>query len=287
MKTPWAILGATAAVCLAVAVSTIPTNREREETSVSSIPNPLPPGALSAASKTRVFFGHQSVGGNVISAIPTVYAASRVRPPQVVETAIPPADPGAGFLAHAAIGVNSDPASKLRSFEAAVRGPMGDAVDVALMKFCYVDIVAATDVEAVFDRYAELMLELERDYPDVRFLYATVPVTAERGWKRFKDTILGDAELGPAHNAARERYNRMVRERYAATGRLWDIATIESTPASGTRVGGELEGQPYLALYSGFASDPGHLNSVGSQRAATELLSLIAAHGSEPATDGS
>jgi hypothetical protein len=44
---------------------------------------------------------------------------------------------------------------------------------------------------------------------------------------------------------ARERYNTLVRERYGASGRLFDIARVESTTPSAERTTGEYEGRSY------------------------------------------
>ncbi len=119
---------------------------------------------------------------------------------------------------------------KFGDFTDGERRSLGDGVDVALLKLCYVDVVAGTDVDAVFAAYSALMDELERKHPSVRFLYTTVPLSTDRGWKSIVKSWIGrDDQMGPADNIARERYNELVRARYGASGRLFDIAAVEAT----------------------------------------------------------
>lgn len=69
------------------------------------------------------------------------------------------------------------------------------------------------------------MATLERDYPNVTFLYATEPpITA------------GDSDA--PNNIPRAVFNQLVRAQYAGTGRLWDVAAIESSTLDGRLVTG-------------------------------------------------
>jgi hypothetical protein len=239
-----------------------------------------PPGQitatdLEAAAATRVFFGHQSVGGNVIGGIPAAYSQNGATAPDIVQSSQPVARDS--VFAHDLIGQNTDPASKLTAFRQVLDSGVGDSVDVALMKFCYVDITADTDVTALFEEYRSTMAALQRDYPDVSFIYVTTPLTTERGWKASVKALLGkDDGMGPADNAAREQFNTMMRQEYGDTGRLYDLAAVESTAPDGTRITGSVDGRTYYALHDGYAADPGHLNSTGSDIAAAELLKTIA-----------
>lgn len=263
--------GATVVMLLAWLVAGLAGGAEVED----SRPVEAPRATLDSAAERRVFFGHQSVGGNVIDAIPTVFADAGVAPPPIVESAQPVRLSG-GFVAHALIGTNTDPLSKIRDFESILRGGVGDVVDTALMKLCYVDIDHTTDVEAVFDAYVESMARLERDYPDVTFLHSTVPLTTPRGLKSWARAQLGrDDHLGPRDNVAREAYNALVRAKYGPGGRLFDLARAESNPPGGQAVARSLGGAPYYDLQRAYASDAGHLNAVGASVVATELLTVI------------
>jgi lysophospholipase L1-like esterase len=207
----------------------------------------------------RVFFGHQSVGANVLDGISGVYQDFGVAAPAVNEGMPLPG----GSFGNVWIGTNEVPVSKLDELEGWLRErELGAGADVVLMKLCYLDVWRNTDVPAWFSRYRSTMQELERDFPNVTFLHVTTPVTT---WT---------AE----DNVARQRLNALMRAEYGPTGRLFDIARVESTRPDGTRVSGNWEGQVYYELYPGYTTDGGHLNADGQKVAATALLETIAAN---------
>ena len=231
----------------------------------------------------RVFFEHQSVGGNLMDAVPGVYAdlgmaAPRVTQVEAADDHVAPAvqHPGAGFLAHTYFGQNGDPMAKIHAFDARIRGGVGRQVDVAFMKFCYADITSDTDVDAVFQQYRKTMTGLERDFPDVTFLHVTTPLSTDPGWKSKVKKLIGqDPHMGPADNLARQRLNHLMRHEYPSD-ELFDLAAIESTEPGGARSGGTTSGERYYSLYDGYAADPGHLNQAGAAVATAHLLHLIA-----------
>ncbi len=212
---------------------------------------------LTRAAQMAVLFGHQSVGMNILDAVPGLYDARGVTAQPVLEW--PATEPAGGFVSHAYIGENGLPLSKIADFDAAVRS--GRRIEVAVMKLCFVDVTADTDIEAVFNRYRTTMADLGRDRPAVALIYATVPLT------------VGASQ----DNAARQRLNAMIRAQYAGTGRLFDLAAIESTRPDGTRV--TAGDGTYLTLYTAYASDEGHLNETGARRAAAGLMRIIAGAG--------
>jgi hypothetical protein len=230
---------------------------------------------LEKAARTRVFFGHQSVGMNILDGVAPVFSAHGVQAPPI-EQRRTATDAAGGFVAHALIGQNTDPLQKVQDFDAVIRGGMGEQVDVAVMKFCYIDITPDTDVEALFATYRDTITGLEKDYPRVTFIKATVPLTTEPGTLgRIKQRLSGNTGYGRAANATRERLNELIRREYPAD-HLFDLAAVESSTPQGARVSGRHQGQPYFALYSGYASDSGHLGPDGSQRAATAWLAAVA-----------
>lgn len=234
---------------------------------------------LEAAARTRVFFGHQSVGMNVIEGVGALYAARGAAAPPVAElgadTNIAVPSTGGGFLDHAYLGRNGDPLGKIRDFDTRMRSGLAQRVDVALFKFCYVDVTSDTDVDALFQVYRSTMAALERDYPHVTFLHVTTPLTTESGLKGKLKKLLGGGDQSAADNVARQHLNSLMRREYGGSG-LFDLAAIESTAPDGSRVTGSYEGQRYFALYGGYASDNGHLTTAGSEIAAARLLELVA-----------
>jgi hypothetical protein len=230
---------------------------------------------LARISRTRVFFGHQSVGMNVLGGVCGVYASHGLAAPAIeADGAAPGRD--RGFIDHAFIGENESPRRKIRDFDAKVRSGIGRYVDVALMKLCYVDIKSTTDVGALFTRYRETLGALERDFPRVAFVHVTVPLMTEPGQlSKLKSRLIGRARYGAADNAARERLNTLIRRAYAGD-RLFDLAAVESTAPDGRRTAGTYREQRYYHLYQGYAADPGHLNDEGARIAAAAWLHAVA-----------
>jgi len=230
---------------------------------------------LQKVARTRVFFGHQSVGNNILDGVPAVFTAHGVQAPPI-EQRRAAAETSGGFIAHSLIGENTKPLQKIQDFAAVLRGGMGQHVDVAVMKLCYVDITPSTDVDALFTAYRDTIAGLEKDFPGVTFVKATVPLTTRPGRvERLKLWLKSDDGYGGAANAVRERLNELIRKEYAG-GNLFDVAAVESTAPDGSRVSGHDDGRPFFAMFDGYAADPGHLNADGSQRAATAWLAAIA-----------
>ncbi len=220
---------------------------------------------IARASRVRVFFGHMSVGENILSGVTALSADRAAGAPQLVSFPLGgplPEVPQTGALVHTGIGDNGDPLGKLANFDRLLRSGLGDRVDVAVLKFCYIDINAGTDVDALARAYRTTLDTLERDYPQVTFLHSTAPLMAAPSG--LKDTV--KSWLGKDDNVARERYSALIRDAYPAD-RLFDIAAIEGTDPDGTR-------RP--ALYAGYTTDGGHLNEAASALVADEFLRLIA-----------
>jgi hypothetical protein len=239
-----------------------PTAQAQIRTEFSTTPLQPPTATdalLSPVTDMSIFFGHQSVGGNLLRGLEDVYADSS-RSVTIVETERPDGSPG--VLAHAFIGENREPLEKIQHFADIIRGGAGDVVDVAFMKLCYADVTEDTDILAVFDTYQRTMSDLERTYDDVRFLHVTVPLTC--------------AEPHPEDNVAREAFNTLIRDEYGDTGRVYDLAAIEATAPDGAIVQGEVEGSRYAALFEGYTHDCGHLNEQGRVIAALGLLDTLA-----------
>lgn len=232
---------------------------------------------LRAVASSRIFFGHQSVGSNVLGGLDALARDLAVPELKITETRSA-SEVVAGTMAHAHVGRNRDPQSKIDEFAAIMNGPMASAVQIALLKLCYIDVTASSDPAAVFDAYASTLDDLSRRHPGVTFLAVTVPLARDPGWKGVVKSWLGkNNDMGPADNVARQTFNQLLRERYAGTGRLFDIAAVEAAmdqaPTRRSRGGTE-----YYVLHEAFSSDPGHLNALGSRAAAAELVRTLAAN---------
>lgn len=223
---------------------------------------------LRRLSGLKLFFGHQSVGRNILDGLAETGAGLGSPAPAAVETKSA-ADVSRPAIYHAAIGANADPRSKIAEFGSILRSGMADEVDAAFMKFCYVDVDASTDVDALFREYRDAMAALKRDYPRLAIVHFTVPLTVdETGFKAAVKAVLGRGLRGHADNLAKERYNALLRAEYEGKEPVFDIARIEAGSASGKASSGRYRGAAYPAMRPEYSDDGGHLNAAGRRRVA-------------------
>lgn len=228
--------------------------------------------AAKALEGASIFFGHQSVGNNILDGVEALLASEGLSERLAVKRGVAALE-GPG-LYDAEIGENRDPVGKMADFEARLRAGMGKA-DAAFMKLCYVDVLDSTDLQALFKEYKAMVARIEAAHPRLRLLHFTVPLTvAESGAKASLKRALGKSV--DWDNRARAKYNGLLRAEYGATGRLFDLAMLEATDESGSYREYRSQGEAYLALRPAYAADEGHLNEAGSRRAAAALLSFLA-----------
>lgn len=247
------------------------------ESTVDGEPYEIPTASnaeLETIASSKVFFAHKSVGFNMMDAIPAVFADTAVTPPPVLETRN---EPTSAAIVHTEIGENGDPLGKIKEFDTILRSGMADAVDVAVLKLCYVDFRVGTDAEEIFDAYKETFDALASDYPDTAFVAATAPLTTERGPLGKLKGMLGKGDnLGPEHNVVREQFNALIRAEYSEAGELFDVAAIQSTNIDGDRMGGKYGGDHYFAMAKEYSSDPGHLNPDGATVVTSAFFAVLA-----------
>src|SRR4051794_9746643 len=222
----------------------------------------------------RIYFGHQSVGKNVLDGLQELSVAAGV-PLRIAE--LPRAadldGPGVG---HLFVPENGDPLRKLAEFKRALG--TGSQADVALVKFCYVDINADTDMRALFDAYRETVDELRAKNPRTTFVHVTLPLTTvQTGPKAWVKWLLGRAPYGTIENVKRDQYNTLLRRTYAGQEPIFDLARLESIAADGTQATVEWDGTVAPALVPAYSEDGGHLNRIGRLRAAEEFVRVLAA----------
>ncbi len=250
--------------------------------SASRVPMPTvtaTPGRLRPL-RSRVLFGVQSVGQDITKGVRPAFSKARVAEPKVT-TWNKARNSRGPVVATALIGRNGRAASKLRAFAALVNDAPRNSVDVAAMAFNYQDITADTDVYDLFRSYEDTMESVEGANPDITFLYSTAPVTSANSWRAVdRATVAGLGNVNqPAwqDNIARERFNALIRERYAQTGRLFDIAALQATIDDHKVSAKQHEDQWYYVMNPKLASDGKHLNREGSTRLARALMLLVLA----------
>ena len=230
--------------------------------------------------KGRVLFGVQSNGADISAGVRTAFSRANLSEPKVMswKKALTTKGP---LVATATIGRNGNPSTKLRAFAGLVNDAPRGSVNVALMAFNYQDVSANTDIDSVLQSYQETMESVEAANPDITFLYTTVPVTTSNSWREVNQSeVTGLSNVDqPAwqDNIARERLNWNLRERYASTGRLFDIAALQARIGGG-KVAAKLHEQPwYYVMNPGLSTDGKRLNEAGSVRLARELMQLVGA----------
>lgn len=223
----------------------------------------------------RIYFGHQSVGGNILDGMKQLALQSGV-PLRIVETQSAHAVKAA-TLGHIFVAENRNPFGKIKAFELAM-GPTSAGLDVAMLKFCYLDFSADTDAKALFSKYRAMIENLRTLNPHTTWVHITAPLTSvQTGPKAFIKNLLGLAPYGVRENLRREEYNALLRQEYAGREPFFDLAQLESTSEDGTNITVEWHGQNIPALANAYSDDGGHLNSKGQLRIASKFLSVIAA----------
>ena len=222
----------------------------------------------------KVFFGHQSVGNNIVAGLEQwakkcnkeIFVVDSRDPDKIINP----------MLIHSKIGRNMQPETKIADFVGVMNQGVGDKVDIAFMKFCYIDIQKDTDIEALFTQYNDAMRSLSARYPNSKFLAVTVPLTTlKKGINVWVKNAL-DGQLsgvsGLLENKKRQQFNERLRSEFNTQNGLFDLAEIESTLPDGSREKYTLDGKEYYSLYKGYTNDGGHLNEKGQLRVAQSLL---------------
>jgi lysophospholipase L1-like esterase len=220
----------------------------------------------------RVYFGHQSVGGNIIEGLRDLGAVHAERPLRIVRSRDRSSSPSA--LVEFPIGENGQPESKMKDFAAALEQIDDTAQAVAVFKYCYLDITPETNVELLFASHRKAVQEMRARYPNLTFVHVTAPLTRLESGPRFlAKRLLGKPTTRDA-NAKRNRFNAMLREQYAGEP-LFDLATVESTRPNGSRSFFQNGADAVYSLAPELTDDGGHLNATGRRAAAEEFAAVI------------
>lgn len=213
----------------------------------------------------KVFFGHKSVGADLVRGLRELLVSAGGPEPVILETGDPGAvDTAAGFFAHASIGENRLPALKIAEFASLVRSGFGDAADVVLMKLCYLDIQDETGIEPLFQAYCDTISALKREFPHTVFAHVTVPVVAaERGLRPLVKRALGRPVRGREDNLARQRYNVLLRTGLDPSDPVFDLASAESMLPDGRPLTGSSDGRVFPVMVPQYTVDGGHLSELG------------------------
>jgi hypothetical protein len=235
----------------------------------------VPETAWQQLSQKRIYFGHQSLGGNIIGGIRKLMMSHPTIKLNIVETE----DPGAfaqPVFAHSSIGKNSYPESKVIAFRDLMQSGIGDKADIAFFKFCFWDIRQRTDIQGLFEKYTQTLSALKTAYPKTTFIHVTIPLMSfPNGLKAKIKRALNKPIEWDVDNIKRNDLNHLILKEYGGKEPVFDIAMVESTVPDNTRIAFAGNGENYYVLASEYTYDGGHLNDEGSRRVAEQLLIML------------
>ncbi len=225
-------------------------------------------------SNIKIFFGHMSVGYDIIEGINDIIKEEpRLKEISILELNNNLEISKAGFY-HKKIGKNGLPRSKCDDFKKVlIMDDFGHKLDIAFFKFCYVDFDKNTDVQNVFNYYVHTMDEVKGLFPSLKIIHVTPPLYAHVwGLKGFIRNLL----KGDQGNIKRNQFNEMLLNRYTGIDSIYDLTRIESTYPNKNREFFESQNNKYYSLIKDYTYDGGHLNRIGRTKVAIELLQLLA-----------
>jgi len=273
-----AVAGLLAVGILTMVITRIKTRIDANKISLPSIDD-VPREYWAKLAEKKIFFGHQSVGYNIIDGITDVINERDYIKLNVIEAREPAAFDQPVF-AHSQVGMNTDPFSKIKRFGEIMDSGVGSKVDMAFFKFCYVDIMRDSYPQEIFDGYSAALKDLKNRYPATKFLHITVPVRsvpigARKSLKQSVKLLIGMPGVLD-DNMMRERYNKLLRDGYSKTEPFFDLALIESVNPDGFRCYAAGGTEKVNVMAPEYTDDGGHLNSRGGIKMAEQLLIILA-----------
>lgn len=228
--------------------------------------NELSESVWDSLSNTTIYFGHQSVGSNIIAGIEDVLKDN----PEIklnIKSYDADLKQFQSGLYHERVGLNTKPSTKIEGFCNSLDSGVGEKMDMAFFKFCYVDFNSSTNVSEVFNEYKQAIEKYTAKFPELKILHITAPLRVKpKGLKGMINKLRGKDQ-----NKKRCKYNELLLQEYG-TENVFNLAYFESAYEDGTR---ERDGNVY-ALIPEYTDDGGHLNMKGRRVIAGQLLIFLA-----------
>ncbi|MCC7074831.1 MAG: SGNH/GDSL hydrolase family protein [Deltaproteobacteria bacterium] len=214
---------------------------------------------LTTLKEARIFFGHHSVGVNLLEGV-----AALAREAGVAVT-----------IGEGSVGANTYPKSKFEAW--AQKAEAGIDADLMVMKLCYVDVTPSTNVDELVASYRGAVERVRHAKPGVKILHVTTPLTVRGdGLKNWLKRSFGRSVWDDDANAKRLAYNRALVAAFPGEP-IFDLATIESTRPDGSREEHVVGGTPVPMLWPGYSDDGSHLNEQGKRMAGRAFVAALAA----------
>jgi hypothetical protein len=263
--------------CLILTISCNNGDKMTEQTTQFPKIKDVPESAWKKLSQKKIYFGHQSVGFNIMDGITDLMKENPQIKLNIVETSNQ-ADFKVGIFAHSRVGKNRDCKSKNNELMDFMRKGIGKKADLAFFKYCYVDITARTDIDKTFDEYKKTMTVMKNEYPSATFIHITTPLVSLKptGLKAWIKKIIGRFDGNVEDNIKRNKFNERMRKEFGKKDHMFDLATIESTYPDGKRCTFNKDGKTHYAMVPTYTNDGGHLNELGRKVVAQQLLIFLA-----------
>jgi len=208
----------------------------------------------------QIFFGHQSVGANMLEGLRTL---SR-------EAGIPVE------IGEAGVGSNQQPLTKFEDFAKRAESAPAGSLQLMAVKLCYADFGPDTDVPPMIEAYKGAVNRVRKAQPGVRILHVTPPLFARpSGLKASVKRTLGKQLWEEQASARSAAFGEQLRAAFPGEP-VFDLAALESTRPDGTREQYEIDGKQVPMLWAGFTSDGGHLNETGKRLVAKAFAHALA-----------
>jgi hypothetical protein len=215
---------------------------------------------LATLQASRVWFGHHSVGRNILDGLQALSKEAGV----AVE------------IGEGPVGQNTRPLEKFEDFARRAERDPGDGVQLMVMKLCYVDFDPSTDVDELIRAYAASVERVKKARPGIRIVHVTPPLCARPGDVKSKlNRMLGRQVWEDDSNAKRSEFAKKLVAKFPGEP-VFDLSRIESTRPDGTTESHDVGGRPVPMLWPGFTTDGGHLNELGSKVAAKAFAETLA-----------
>ena len=112
----------------------------------------------------NIYFGHRSVGENIISGVNKIISKEG-RKVFVIKELTSNSKIDENYFFHSNIGRNGDPKSKFKEFTDIVNNLANKNLEIAMMKLCFVDITKKTNINEVFQSNVAMIDSLQNKYP--------------------------------------------------------------------------------------------------------------------------
>jgi lysophospholipase L1-like esterase len=208
----------------------------------------------------RVFFGHHSVGQNILDGLNELSkeAGIEVR------------------IDEAPVGENQHPLGKFEDFAKRGERDPSDGTQVMAMKLCYVDFTPKTDVDELVRGYVQAVERVRKARPGVKIVHVTPPLCSRPTDMKAKlNRTLGRPVWEDLANAKRLAYGKKLRETFPGEP-FFDLSAVESTRPDGSTEAFDVEGKPVPMMWPGYTQDGGHLNGEGGRVAAKAFAHALA-----------